>query len=144
MYNMIDTEQQLLRPKRKMRFVFDPFLFTLILLILCSLLFCIVYYLIIFLPPIIFNFNTLISTTVPNELQYYHSLVQSHNETVTTIEKNILNYLSLSEIVVNKNTLNSVNHIIFNMEGITSTLNVTQIQTNLGEIVNILNRVIPH
>jgi hypothetical protein len=144
MYNIIDTEQQLSTPKRKVRFVFDPFLFTLILLILCSLLFCIVYYLLIFLPPIIYNFNTLIATTIPNELQYYHSLTQSHNQTITIIEKNILSYLSLSEIVVNKNTLNSVDHIIFNMEGITSTLNVTQIQTNLEEIVNILNRVIPH
>ena len=144
MYNIIDTEQQLSRPKRKVRFVFDPFLFTLILLILCSLLFCIVYYLLIFLPPIIYNFNTLVAITIPNELQYYHSMIQSHNGTVTTIEKSILNYLSLSEIIVNKNTLNSVNRIIFNMEGITSTLNVTQIQSDLGSIVNILNRVIPH
>jgi hypothetical protein len=130
--------------RRTSRIVFDPFVFTLFLLLFITIVVISVYYLIIFLPSVIMNFNNLIENTIPNELTYYHSLLDQHNRTLVHIESNILTYMNLTNIVLNTDTLQISNHIIENMDRITSSLNITQIQNNLDDIVNTLNRILPH
>jgi len=145
LYKFINTNEIQDSSKRKSpRIVFDPFIFTLLLLLFIIIIVIFVYYLIIILPPVIMNFNNLISNTIPNELEYYHSLLKEHNQTLVQVEKNVLSYINISNIVINNKTLHKSNHIIDNINGITSTLNITQIQRDLDNIVNILNRIIPH
>jgi hypothetical protein len=132
-------------PKRKpLRIVFEPFIFTLVLLLFLTIIASFIYYLVILLPPILLNFNTLISNTLPNELQYYHSIIAEHNQTLSGIESNILHYLNISNILVNPENLDRSVHILRNMDRITSALNVTQVQQDLDSIVNTLNRILPH
>lgn len=143
--NISESGGQSETPKRKpLRIVFEPFIFTLLLLFFLCMIVIFVYYLIILLPPVILNFNNLVENTIPNELEYYHSLLKQHNQTLNLIENNILSYMNVSDIIINPNTLQKSNQAIQNMVLITSSLNITQIQMNLEEIVSILNRVLPH
>lgn len=144
MYTIIDPEIQFKKKQKKFRWSFDPFLFTLLLLITLTIIVVCVYYLIIILPPLIYNMNYLLSQTIPKEIQYYHSLFEFHNQTLTYLEDLVLKNLYTSEIVFNNNTLYQTNRIVHNMDIITSTLNVTQIQDNINDIVNTLNRLFPH
>ena len=143
MYDIIDVEVKRKKPQ-KMRLVFDPIIFTLFILIICIITTTIVYYMFFVLPAIFINFDTLVSKTIPNELQFYHSLFEQHNQTIYQIETHLLNYLNRSEIILNNHTLSTINHIINNSEEITSSLNITLIQNNLNDIVNTLNQLLPH
>jgi len=147
MYNRIDLVEQgsalTVRRRKRFNIVFDPFLFFILLIITCIILTITIYYLVIVIPPIVYNINKLIST-IPDELQFYHTLFQEHNRTLTEIEINVSKYITLSEIIVNNITLSKVSDIIVNMDGITSTLNITGIQNNINDIAATLNRVIPH
>ena len=143
MYDIIDSEVQR-KKKSKMRLVFDPIIFTLFILIISIIIATIVYYMFFILPSIFINFDTLVSKTIPNELQFYHSLFEQHNQTMYQIETSLLKYLDRSEIILNNHTLSTINHIINNSEEITSSLNITLIQNNLNDIVNTLNRILPH
>lgn len=146
LYNYINLSesQRSHTNRRTSRIIFDPFVFTLLLLIFISIIVISIYYLIILLPPVVMNFNHLIESTIPNELAYYHSLLDQHNQTLVQIENKILPYLNISHIIINPDTFRTTAHIIGNMDHITSTLNITQIQNNLEDIVNTLNRIIPH
>lgn len=130
--------------RKSLRIVFEPFIFTLLLLFCISIIVGFVYYLVFLLPPVIMNVNVLVSSTIPNELMFYHSLLSEHNETLVQIEKNILTYTNVSSIIINPNTLDLSNRIIRNIDRITTTLNITQIQDNIEDIVNTLNRILPH
>lgn len=141
--NLSESQRPHTNP-RTSRIIFDPFVFTLLLLIFITIIVISIYYLIIILPHVIMNFNNLIENTIPNELVYYHSLLQQHNQTLVQMENKLLSYLNVSHIIINPDTFHTANHIIGNMDRITSTLNATQIQNNLEDIVNTLNRIIPH
>jgi len=143
-YINLSESQQPHTNRRKSRIIFDPFIFTLLLLIFISIIVISIYYLIIIFPPVITNFNNLIENTIPNELVYYHTLLHQHNQTLVQMENFILPYLNVSHIIINRDTFQTTNRIIGNMDRIDSTLNITQIQNNLEDIVNTLNRIIPH
>jgi hypothetical protein len=139
MYRYIDISESRgsteTHKRKPLRIVFEPFIFTLVLLLFLTMITLFIYYFIILLPPILLNFNTLISNTIPNELQYYHSIIDQHNQTLSAIES------SISNVLFNSNNLD---HILHNMERITSSLNITQIQQDLDSIVYTLNRIFPH
>lgn len=90
-------------------------------------------YLLVTLYPSIQNVNNLIEK-ISNEIDYYHSIVSLHNQTIFDIENKISNIVSKNEII----------SIVYNLNKITSQLNVTLIQSDLNTIANDLNKVIPH
>jgi subtilase family serine protease len=90
-------------------------------------------YLLVTLYPSIQNVNNLIEK-ISNEIDYYHSIVSLHNQTIFDIENKISNIVSKNEII----------SIVYNLNRITSQLNVTLIQSDLNTIANDLNKVIPH
>jgi len=116
---------------RKIKIVFDPYIFTLIILIFVLFTSALVYFTLIFFIPCINNFNHLTSERIPNEIDFIHQFLTQQNKTINDIESKMI---IMNEI--------KINHIIQNLEIITTNLNVTQLQNNIQNIVNDLNKVI--
>lgn len=134
MYNLLTSDLQLYnKRKKRIRCTFDPFVFTILFLILCSILAFIIYTILI-LRPFIDNFNHLVHITIPSELQFYHDIIVQHNRSLSMFETQI----------VNNDTLIHTKDIIMNLEQLTTKINITSIQNNLNQIANTLNKILPH
>ena len=117
---------------KKYKIVFDPFQFVLSMFFYIGIICLIIYYSIVLIVPNIKSFGQLTSSSIPNEIEYFHQILKQQNQTINDIE---------SKILTTENILR-VNQIIQNLEQITSQLNVTQLQNNIQNIVNDLNKVI--
>ena len=145
MYNFLTTSNEvgIYQRRRKLKCSIDPFVFTTLIIIL----FCIVsmmIYIFVLLTPILHNFDHLITTTIPNELDFYHNMTLHHNQTISKIEKYMIEYLNSTNIILNQNTLDNANVIVENIKEISTNLNISEIQFNLNQIVMILNKILPH
>ena len=111
----------------------DPFVCTILLLSFLLSLGTLVFFIVEILP-ILHHFDSLISSKIPNELDFYHEIAQQHNHTITIIENTINDPVMFKEIKT----------IFYQMQRITSELNITQIQDNINQIAMILNQIIHH
>ena len=84
--------------------------------------------------PILQHFDHLISTQIPNQLDFYHQLAVQHNQTLTQIEISINDPILFQEI----------KSILSQVQRITSELNITQIQNDIHQISTILGQIIHH
>jgi uncharacterized membrane protein len=121
--------------KRPMQIVFEPFIFTLLILFSCLVSTGLIYYFVFFLSPIFLNFNQLVSATIPSELQNLSKTIAQHNHTISLIENKINVVLSTENIYLFK-------QIIQNIDRISLETNITQIQNNIQSIVNELSKII--
>lgn len=130
------SEYTKITPIRKTsRIRYDPLLTTLVTLFGLFFVVCFIYTGIVIIP-ILTNFNQVL-LQIPPEISYYHNLVSQHNQTLVELENNL-------SIVINSQTLKSIEQTIQQVDMITKTLNVTQIQNELKQIVSILERLIPN
>ena len=108
---------------KKIHIIFDPFTFSISLLIFVSILTCIVYYLL--------HFN------LESEIKFYHQVVFNQTLLITQIEHRIMDQ------VLNSENIQKMNVIINNIEKISSQFNITQIQNNLEDIAKVINHYAP-
>jgi predicted PurR-regulated permease PerM len=125
-----------LNPIRKTnRIRYDPLLTTLVTLFGLFFVVSFIYAGFVILP-VIANFNQIL-VQIPPEITYYHNLASQQNQTWVELENNL-------SIVINSKTLKRMEETIQQVDIITKTLNVTQIQNELKQIVSILESLIPH
>jgi hypothetical protein len=107
--------------KKNIQTTFDPFTFSISLLIFICILSCIVFYLIY----------------LQNEIEFYHQVVAQQNQTIYQIENKILNQ------ILNDDNMQKINTILYNIERISTQFNITQIQNNLQDIAKVINHYAP-
>jgi len=139
---LILNKRPRLSQQRRIGLIFDPFVFSILVLIFLIILSVLIYSFVFLIYPVIKNFDQLVSNDIPAELEYLHEIIRQHNQTLTMIEGNLLEYFNTTNIIVTENNFHKINHIIQNVDFITSTLNVTQLQNNIQDIVNDLNKII--
>lgn len=120
--------------KKINRIRFDPILTSVVTCFGLVFVISIVYTGIIVIP-FLSSFSELISITIPNEIDFYHSLFAQHNKTIVSIEQNALQ-------IMNSQTLKNLNDTIYQLNILSKQINMTQIQYDLNQIVNILQRLI--
>ena len=91
---------------------------------------------------ILHSIDTLVNSTIPNELIYLHSIIAKHNNTISTFENILNDYLNNINNIITNTTTNNIINIINNLSTITTQLNITMIQNNLNIIANDLQKII--
>jgi predicted PurR-regulated permease PerM len=119
--------------KKTLRIRFDPILFSVVLVLGLFFVGSIVY-IGITIYPMIAQMKQIL-TTIPGEIDFYHQVISEHNRTLNSIENAMINYL-------NPETSKIVNDTIFEIHFLSRSINMTQIEYDLSQIVSILQHLI--
>lgn len=122
-------------PKKQNRIRYDPIL-TFVVIILSFFLIGSFVYLGILIVPLITQMQVLLTTTIPNEIEFYHQIIAQHNHTLVIFENQIENHL------INNSTLSHIKSLVVHIDQFSGKINITQIQYDLGQIVSLLQHVI--
>jgi hypothetical protein len=119
---MYDLNNHSKQKRKAIQVSFDPFLFMLWVIFITLTLG--------YLIPFFQSAQNLLQNIIPNEIDFYHQLIQEQNQTISRIEQEIFNPKMIQQIQV------ILNHL--------QQLNITEVQNDIHDIANILNQIIHH
>lgn len=86
--------------------------------------------------------NSLLNN-VSNHIDYYNEIIKEHNETITILENKLELLLdAINDNFNNQEFIDEIKNIVFNINNITSNLDVNQLQKDIHTIACALNKAL--